>query len=186
MSIGEKNKMSQFDKYVNLIRKYAHHYAEHTKYASYVEYEDVEAQGFLIYCEALESYDITKGSFSTHLCTQLGRLDHYCYNVARHGERKFYENECDEGSYDSMENMSADALPSRDNFLEMGRICLSSMAYKVFEWILGRSWETKSRHKATIMDASKAFNVSYREMRKIWGEIEDFYKRELISNVSFV
>ena len=56
----------QFEKYVDLIRNRAWEYHEKTG----VDYEELESQGFLIYCECLERYDISKSGFSTYLYIQ--------------------------------------------------------------------------------------------------------------------
>ena len=62
----------QFEAYVMMIRKMAHKFARKLN----VPYEEMEAQGYLIYSECLKSFDISKGTtFSTHLFTNLKRLN---------------------------------------------------------------------------------------------------------------
>jgi hypothetical protein len=65
----------KFDDYVNMVRSRAHYYARCFK----MDYDDVEAQGFLIYCISLKDFDKKRASFSTFLYRNLsGRLRDYC------------------------------------------------------------------------------------------------------------
>jgi hypothetical protein len=50
--------------------------------ATGIDFEELEAQANLIFCEACESYRPTKGTFATHLRHQLMRLYHFSQ---RHG-----------------------------------------------------------------------------------------------------
>ena len=72
-------KKGQFENYVNLIRKSAHFYANKHN----IDYEEVEAQGFLIYCQCIKDYDISKSTFSTHLSWELKRLNDFCKTYKR-------------------------------------------------------------------------------------------------------
>lgn len=167
--------MTHFEKYVNIIRKRSHEYA----HIYNMDYEDVEAQGFLIYCECLDSYDVSKGSFATHLYTELGRLDHYCNSVSKHDEHRswIYDDEGNDVSLETIEDINP---PSLDNLLGMAISSLSDFSYKVFEWMLKRSWEKGVRSKPSIKDACDFFKVSYPKMKKTWNEIGNFYRSELI------
>ena len=69
----------QFEKYVDLIRNRAWEYHKKTG----VDYEELESQGFLIYCECLEKYDISKSGFSTYLYIQLNRLGDFAKTYIR-------------------------------------------------------------------------------------------------------
>ena len=167
--------MNHFEKYINLIRKSAHYYSS----IYHIEYEEVEAQGFLIYCECLESFDITNASFSTHLVSELRRLADYCESLLKHNNhRVVMVNECNEDV--SIDTVASVELPTKDNVLEVAFGCLSSFAYDVFKWILDRTWEKKGRAKPTITNACEHFNVSTNAMKKVWDEIGVFYKTELV------
>lgn len=167
--------MSHFDKYVNMIRKRSHEYA----YKYNMDYEDVEAQGFLIYCECLDTFDVTKSSFQTHLYTELGRLDHYCYSVSKHREHRVWKYD-EEGENVSLDDVSDNNLPSLGDILETAIYSLSDLSYKVLEWMLKRTWEHEGRNKPTIKDACSFFKVSYSKMKNVWDEIGNFYRNELI------
>lgn len=164
--------MNHFEKYINLIRKSAHHYSSIFN----IEYEELEAQGFLIYCECLNSYDITKASFSTHLMSELRRLKDYCEALGKHDWHKGYSIDDETKNPD----LPFNELPSLENLLESASGCLSEFAYKVFAWILGRDWEKKGRAKPTMANACEHFNVSVNAMKKVWNEIGVFYRTELV------
>lgn len=72
-----------FNKYQNLIRKQAHKISQ--KWG--MEYEEVEAQGFLIFVEVVKEYDSTKAAFSTFLFHQLKALDYYCLKENKKKQR---------------------------------------------------------------------------------------------------
>lgn len=167
--------MNHFEKYVDIIRKRAHEYAHRYN----IDYEDVEAQGFLIYCECIDTFDITKSSFSTHLYVELGRLDHYCYSVSKHNNHRVWKYD-DCGEDVSLDSASDNKLPSLGEILEMAVNSLTTFSYKVFEWMLKRTWEREGHNKPTIKDACEVFKVSYPTMKKCWDEIGNFYKSELI------
>lgn len=168
--------MTQLDRYVRMIRKRAHEYSD--RYG--VEYEDVEAQGYLIYCECLDSFDITKSSFSTHLYTELGKLDHYCYSVSKHGRHRHVE--LDENGDDrSLDTVAYTASPTIEDIEECAEGVLSESAHRVLGWMLEREWERDGRRKPTISDACSFFQMSYGRMRRLWDEIGEFYRNELAS-----
>lgn len=163
---------NHFEKYVNLIRKSAHYYSNMFN----IEYEEVEAQGFLIYCQCVDNYDITKSTFSNHLTIELKRLKDYCESLCKHEWHSAYSMNDDECKSDFEYN----ELPSMDKILEVASYSLSNMAYKVLEWILNRSWEKKGRAKPTITNACDEFQVSNIIMKNIWEEIGNFYKTALV------
>lgn len=171
-------KQGQFEKYVNLIRKSAHFYASKWN----IDYEEVEAQGFLIYCQCIEDYDVTQSKFSTHLSWELKRLNDFCKTYLRQqGDLidDYYFNPDDR-------NLSPiDIIPARNEnitlaeLLEIGSKYLSSEAYKLFNWILGRTWEQKGRLKPSITLAMNTFYYSREQATSLWNEIGNFYRNNL-------
>lgn len=160
--------MTHFDKYVNAIRKQANYYSRHYN----VEYEEVEAQGYLIYCECLETYDVTKGTkFITQLYSELRRLKDYCESLKKH-EKYSCLNLDDEESYDGI---SSRETTSMKEILEASEDVMSDVARDVLKWMLERSWEKKGRAKPTISNACEVFNISNNKMKEIWKEIGNFY-----------
>lgn len=165
--------MNHFSKYVNLIRKIANKVA--SKY--HIDYEDVEAEGFLIYVECLEKHDITKSTFSTFLTIELtGRLERYAYSVFKHDLHA-------EGSMDDEESNLQ--LESNYNGVSLQKVLdyavdsLSEPAYNVFQWILERSWEHEGKRKPALADVITTFGYSKSQSKKIWEEIGTFYRNDL-------
>ena len=171
-------KQGQFEQYVNLIRKSAHFYA--SKYQ--IDYEEVEAQGLLIYCQCLKDYKVGQSSFSTHLSWELKRLNDFCKTYLRQqGDliEDYYFNSDDR-------NLSPiDIIPARNEnptlleLLEIGLQYLSSEAYKLFNWILGRTWEQKGRLRPSITLAMNTFHYSREQATSLWNEIGNFYRNNL-------
>lgn len=171
-------KKTQFEKYVDLIRKRAHEYSE--KYN--IDYSEMESQGFLIYCECLEKYDPEKAKFTTYLYIQLNRLNDFArtYNRQR-GDliQDYYKNQIQ----DQEENSNAEEeiisrnydLPKVLDFLKEAEQELSEDAFKLIVWIIKREWEEKNRRTPTISMATKHFNRSRQKIEEIWEECRNFW-----------
>lgn len=157
--------MTDFEKYQKLIRKRCWQY--HKQYKGRIEYEEIEAQGYLLYCEALENYDITKSNFSTHLWWELGNLDSWCKTLVRRKEKNI-----------SIEDIKPIPSFDKESFsIEELTEYLSEKAIKVVKWILSREWENFHKTKPTIKMACEKFKCSYPTMKKTWNEIENIWKR---------
>ena len=167
-----------FEKYANLIRKRAHEYSK--KYG--VDYSELESQGYLIYCECLEKYDVSKSSFSTYLYIQLNRLGDYIKTYQRQQGiliQDYYANNAD---YD-IDNDYEKMLPAREfspavvDFLNEAQEFLSESAYNLLNWIVGRSWEGKNKRKPTILMAVKYFNIPKQAVEELWEECRNFWNK---------
>lgn len=167
---------AMFEKYANLVRKRAHEYSDRYN----VDYDELESQGFLIYCECLENYDVSKANFCTYLYIQLNRLGDYVKTYLRQQGvliQDYYSNEADFNIENDYEQM----LPARENsiqlndFLRAAKEELSNEAYEVIVWILGRSWEGWYRRKPTLTVAANHFNSPIQAMEKIWEECRTFW-----------
>ena len=64
-----------FERFTKMIDKKAWEVSKKTG----VDFEELQAQGALIYCKTLENYDIGKSSFSTILYISLNQLYEYAY-----------------------------------------------------------------------------------------------------------
>lgn len=170
-------KQGQFEQYVNLIRKSAHFYAN--KYR--IDYEEVEAQGFLIYCQCLEDYKVEQSTFCTHLSWELKRLNDFCKTYLRQ-QGNLIE---DYFKADEPDVSPIDIIPARNEnitlaeLFETGLKYLSSEAYNLFNWILGRTWEQKGRLKPSITLAMNTFHYSREQATSLWNEIGNFYCNNL-------
>jgi len=142
----------QFDNYVRMIRKWAWKYSKEYR----IEYSDVESQGFLIYCNAIQNHKPEKASFSTHLHINLrGRLKDYC--TAEKAKKAqdiaiddFIQNIASIGKADKKPlALGFDIFAARehgcpvDELSRYARMCLSADAYKVFNWALAEEYEKK-------------------------------------------
>ena len=171
-------KKTQFEKYVDLIRKRAHEYSE--KYN--IDYSEMESQGFLIYCNCLEKYDPEKAKFTTYLYIQLNRLNDFArtYNRQR-GDliQDYYKNQIqdqEESSNIEEEIVSKNYnLPKVLDFLKEAKQELSEDAFKLIVWIIKREWEEKNRRIPTISMATKHFNRSRQKIEEIWEECRNFW-----------
>lgn len=169
-------KKTQFEKYVDLIRKRAHEYSE--KYN--IDYSEMESQGFLIYCECLEKYDPEKAKFTTYLYVQLNRLNDFAktykrqkglylqdyFNPDSNQDIEDYEERMISRNYDS---------PKILDFLKEAKQELSEDAFKLIVWIIKREWEEKNRRTPTISMATKHFNRSRQKIEEIWEECRNFW-----------
>lgn len=157
--------MTDFEKYQKLIQKRSWQY--YKQYKGNIEYEEIEAQGYLFYCEALKNYDITKSNFSTHLWWELGNLDSWCKTIVRRKEKNI-----------SIEDIKPIPSFDKESFsIEELTEYLSEKAIKVVRWILSREWENFHKTKPTIKMACEKFGCSYPTMKKTWNEIENIWKR---------
>lgn len=187
-----------------MVREKAHYYTrayrKHIKLLGgrprpYEEiYEDMEAQGFLIYCWTIQKYYSEKASFSTYLYTCLsGYLCAYC-------KRKMRKEGLDSSLEDlfsvdsSDDNINFDMFSTRKynttkkEFLLFAKDYLSSDAYKVLSWILSRQWEDDKCKKLFNSDARLLFcgvqKWSGERLHTAWNEISDYWRSGLLMNVA--
>jgi hypothetical protein len=70
----KKYATKQFNQFLPMIEKACWHYSKKYK----IDHSEIEGQGYLIFCEALKTFDKSKACFSTHLTNELQRLEGYC------------------------------------------------------------------------------------------------------------
>lgn len=165
-----------FEKYVNLIRSRVHYFS--TKYG--FDYDELESQGFLIYCECLEKYDVGKSKFTTYLYIQLNRLKDYILTYRRQqGEnlQDYLSNDVDVEGKDLVELLpSRELSPTMQDLLDDAKETLSENAYNILIWILNREWEEKqSKRTPTISMARRYFNLSKKIIDQAWDECKTFW-----------
>jgi DNA-directed RNA polymerase specialized sigma24 family protein len=174
----------KFTDYVNMVRDRAHYYSKCYK----MEYADIEAQGFLIYCMAIQNYHKKKASFSTYLYINLnGRLRDYCdRKKAKEGQESGFE---DILKSDLIENINSDFLPARKHgitlkeCLECANKYLSSDAYEIFSWLLSRQWEDResvSLFTKALYLFSGVWKWNTERVHIAWAEIGDFWHSGLL------
>jgi DNA-directed RNA polymerase specialized sigma24 family protein len=119
-----------FKKHRNQIRKQAWTYSK--KYN--IEFDELEAQGYLIFCEALDRFDSNRGSFSTFLHHRLRTLNDFCRSEKRKGgvnielfeDQLVYEDSEEEIFNESLDRLSDPAqrlldLIKRGTFVNFSR-----------------------------------------------------------------
>lgn len=159
--------MKSFEKYVKLIQKRAWEYAQKTGY----DYDELEAQGYLIYCECLEKFDITKSSFSTYLYIQLNRLNDYIVINNRQSCKSYNLNEYEEQLLES----KYETVNIRE-LLESSKQYLTIEAQNVLEWLISRSWERKGVRTPSINRIIEEFNISKNRAEALWNECKNYWQ----------
>lgn len=159
-----------FEDYVKLIRKRAGYYSK----VHGVEYSDVESEGFLIYCKALESYDPSKGLFSTHLYYELNRLGEYCLKVKKHSGFEMSEEQ--EAILET-----SPITATLNDLMDLAKDFLNADAYEVFSWIVNRKWECKGRRIPTLATATSHFGWKGKRMRTAWNDCKSFWNNQGIN-----
>ena len=168
----------RFEQYQKLIQGVARKVS-----ASYgVEYDEMEAQGYLIYCECVRGYDMTKASFSTYLYICLShRLAEYAEKLKSHDDLGLCDlaNDDDEWLEDkSMALAVTDNAVTLKDLLDLAKPILSADAYSIFKWILGRSWERKGRRTPTMHTAAQALGWGRGRAQRGWDECKAFWNAE--------
>ena len=194
--IGE-NKMEkiQFENYVMMIRKMAHKYSNVLN----VPYEEMEAQGYLIYCECLKTFDISKNvSFGTHLFVQLKRLNDFGHTYNRQKgilledmidsqyssfrKSRCYANQIVKNKFESdpeskmkYELVSPEESITAKDVLECAKEVLSIEAYNLMNWIIHWDWDDGIHSKPNIAMAMEKFGMKRNQMTKLWLECSSFW-----------
>lgn len=165
----------QFEKYVNLIRNVSWNISK--KYS--VEYEEVEAQGFLIYCMILDSYDVSKAGFSTYLYIQLcGRLkDFACgvkdVEVKENGKLFALEENEQDPFLLTYESRNYDL--NNDEIIERAKKNLDADSFNVFSYIISFEWLKENRRKPTVSDIMRKFNIKRDCAVILWNNCKNFW-----------
>ena len=170
----------KFNDYVNMIRKWAHYYSR--RYL--MDYQDLESQGFEIYCQAIKNYH-KKASFSTFLYINLkGRLKDYCNSKVKLEEREFECSLEDEFNKELVEKLGFDILsarekePNAEQFLEFAKCYLSNGAYKIIKWLLSDPL-SKLEDSPSFDAVREALNLrSSLVLLYFWDELCDFWKNK--------
>lgn len=158
-----------FEKYTSMINKKAWEVSKKTG----VDFEELQAQGALIYCKTLENYDVSKASFSTILYLSLNGLYEYAYYF-RDRRRDKTLTEVAEKRIKAM-----NVNPSLIDILEMAKEKLSEDSYKLIEWILNRTWDFKGRLKPCVTMAMRYFGWDREYTKKVWAECKNFWNDDI-------
>jgi hypothetical protein len=155
-------------------------------------YEEIEAEGFAIYCRAIHFYHSEKASFSTFLYRRLsGYLLEYCKTKL---ENEGLDSRLEDFKKDLfIENSSFDMFSAKnynitkDQFLQYAKNYLSIDAYIILLWTLGRQWENVECREVYKINVRWLFcgvkKWSADRFHKAWMEIGDFWHSGLLANL---
>lgn len=180
----------KFDDYVDMVRSRAHYYSK----CFHMDYEDVEAEGFYIYCISLGAYKKNKASFSTFLYRNLsGYLLAYCKEKTRKSYLdcglsdvvcgKKYESDLS-GDFDFDIFFARVCEPTVEQLLAYAEYYLTPVSFKIFKWILNEQFpdfRQKSNpfavdlRKLTIKSLSKVLSMNCETVERAWQELFDFW-----------
>lgn len=137
-----------------------------------LDFSDVQAQAFLIFMEALASYDAERAEFSTHLWTQLRRLNDYCAKeVKAYGRMVLLFENC---AYLQDEEQFSSVLDHIDAQIE-----LSVDAREILHYLVSGWWEEVpgTNRKPSLYGLKRRF-THWRPCRveKAWNELKGWYQ----------
>jgi hypothetical protein len=161
----------KLDDYIRMIRKSAWIHAK--RYG--MEYEDMEAQGFLIYCMAVKEHNPAKASFSTFLYRNLaGRLTDYCLQLARRRAGVNIEKE----DHELLDLISAREEFPASEFLQCAEYFLSGPAYSVLKWLIETGYSKPGGMRRPSMKAAAVtLGISYESVKDAWAELRIFWNK---------
>jgi len=163
----EKNKETSFEKFTNMIDKKAWEVSKSTG----VEFEELQAQGALIYLYCLNKFDVSKASFSTFLCLSLNRLYEFAYYF-RDRNRDDTLSEIAENSLESRKNN-----PTLKEVLEAAKETLTEDGYRLIDWILNRSWDFQGKNKPCLAMAMRNFGWNRDYSKSVWNECKIWWNK---------
>jgi hypothetical protein len=163
-------KGTEIEKYINMVRKAA--WAAVKKY--HMEYEEAEAVGWEIYCDAIARYDVTKSRFGTFLYSRLRGILDEGWRFARHTRMEQSQVQGrGEDSVDVIDTAPArEELAQRDELLAEARPYLSSFAFRVLKFIIEREWKGEINCKKVC----KRFAVDLGTAERAWKEIANLVR----------
>lgn len=162
-----------FEQYQPMICWYAYKVAR--KYS--VDQEDVVAQGYLLFVEALKRFDETKAKFSTYLYHNLRMLNDYCSEKRR---KTSLDSSASEMILDEFWYSDYDTFES--TLSKMDAISkLSEDSQKVLSYILHRDWETpgfkpsRPYFNHTYEAFSRLYDWTPSRVKKSWMELTEWW-----------
>ena len=141
-----------------------------------MDIEDIRSQSYLIFCEAVASFDPNKASFSTHLYTRLRTINDYCVSQQRRNNTPEFPT-MEAGIWWDHWYAFTDALERLESRLE-----LSADAQEILAFILGREWENPNAESKRLPRFSMVKSI-YRKRnwmplrtKRAWDEIKTWWE----------
>jgi hypothetical protein len=184
--ITKEYSTKQFNQFRPMVEKAVWKYSK--KY--HLDFAEIEGQGFLIFCEALEKLDPSKASFSTYLFGELDRLDQYCRKEYRKNKKsvqrikhskvrgyghniyinRLYPDNSTIYNYSIFEKV----LDKMDY-----EISLSDDAKDILQYILSREWEDVEKNWIPRFSHIKEIyglkGWANNRIQKTWREIREWW-----------
>ena len=173
--MNDVSEKSILEQYFNQYRKMVENAAWKASRIFRLDVEDLRAQSYLIFCEAIERYDPTKASFSTHLYNRLRTINDYCICQIRRDRHPELPSESAIVWWDNFFNFeqAIERLESKSN--------LSKDAQEILTFILDREWEDVES-KVKRVPRFSMVNQIYRNKnwpssrtKKAWSEIKTWW-----------
>lgn len=181
--LSSKEINNLFIQHQKMIQKKAHQSAR----AWHLDYQDLEAQAYLLFCEAARTYDPLKGKFSTYLTTCLKDLDDsYCRRevqgwVMNVSAKKFIQMRTIDDA-----DVWGHTDPSFDKFCEVldmaeAAAALSADALDVLIYVLGFNecpWASRKPGRATAINwFRRRWGWAPSRVSHAWDEIKVWYNQ---------
>lgn len=169
--------MDGFNKYSNMIRKVAWKITK----AKGLEFADLEAQGYLIYCVALEKFDPSKAGFSTYLFIQLeGRLNDYADSLMRvanreNGVLESWDDDVGPTVDAFLESVESVDYQLENDFISFAEKRLDAESFGVLEFLISFEW-LSYRRKPTVTDVMRKFGYKRDYAKKLWNNCRNFWR----------
>jgi DNA-directed RNA polymerase specialized sigma subunit len=180
----KKYATKQFNQFLPMIEKAVWHY--HKKY--HLEREDIEGQTYIVFCEALKTFDKSLGSFSTHLTNELQRLEFYCKMEFRKNNKDVQRIKSNGRGYGRNIYINRIDIPDTLHYDIFDKvitkmdyeISLSQDAKEIVQYICSREWETDldKNWKPRFSYIQKLYltkgwtrnriNVAWKQIREWW------------------
>lgn len=181
-----KQNLPDFESCKNMIYKLALSTWKKNRYQRPdVQFDDVYAEGQLIYVQCLQSYIGSKGTkFTTYLFQNLlGRLDDYY--VCTMKPILHYEDFSINSKHDGNEDNSFESIIESCNYeldnnelLEVAKEELSYEGFQVFKFILSLEWvNAHAKVKPNTVSICRKFGYTPEIVDSIMGEIKQFWNK---------
>jgi len=158
-----------FDQWVDMCRAAAWKYAK-----SYgIDFDDCEAQAFLIYMEAIPRWKPEKATFSTFLTWRLKILGDYCKSQRKKIDTDEY------GIDREAVTIGRERMPGLVEVIKHAVDTISADAVEILSWIVYRRWETRRNGKPSIITARRVFRYERdwepERTDAAWHELSEFW-----------
>lgn len=173
-----KNKI-KFEDHINMCRKAAWKITK--KY--YLEYEEVEAQSFLIYAEAIEKFNDKKGTkFSTYLWYRLLILNEYA-------QKQFNNNQNSSEDLEDFQNTAFAKSYDFELFVEIlefydsADLILSDDAIRLLAHVLDDYYSKGPSLNSVHLYFKRNFTWKPARVKKAWKEVKSWWETHNMSPV---